>query len=79
MELIDGMNQTTVAGVMTCNVVSVSPGNMLADTAAILAGENITEMPVVDEVGTCVGVLSASDGLSITLQEYSVANPCSDL
>ncbi len=77
MELIDGMNQTTVAGVMTCNVVSVSPGNMLADTAAILAGENITEMPVVDEVGTCVGVLSASDvvGAEEILEKERVGSP----
>lgn len=50
-----------VRELMTDSVVSVKPGTSLRDAAAVLVEHGISGVPVVDERGTVVGVLSETD------------------
>ena len=50
-----------VEDVMTRNVVSVGPERPLKEVAAVLASHRISGVPVVDEGGTLVGVVSETD------------------
>src|SRR5919109_5417667 len=51
----------TVGDVMTHNVISTSPQTPVTEAAERLAANRITGMPVVDERGTLVGVVSHLD------------------
>jgi len=53
--------ELTAADVMSRNVVTVPETMPLQDAAHLLAREQISGAPVVDESGRCVGVLSATD------------------
>jgi len=50
-----------VRDVMTHAVVSVQPGTQLRDVARLLAAHRISGVPIIDEGGTCVGVVSEGD------------------
>jgi CBS-domain-containing membrane protein len=51
----------TVGDVMTHNVITVSPQTPVTEAAERLAANRITGMPVVDEHGNLVGVISEFD------------------
>jgi CBS domain-containing protein len=51
----------TVADVMTPDPVSVTPNTVLKDAIQLLADKHIGGLPVIDEAGALVGVLSESD------------------
>jgi len=51
----------TAADVMTRTVVSIEQGMSLHEAAKLLDREQISGAPVVDDLGRCVGVLSATD------------------
>lgn len=53
-----------IAEVMTTDVVSVRPDTSLKDVARILSSCGISGMPVVDDAGQVVGVISEADILS---------------
>jgi CBS domain-containing protein len=50
-----------VADVMTRNVVSVRSDTPLKDVAAVMVGRGISGVPVVDEAGVVLGVVSEAD------------------
>jgi predicted transcriptional regulator len=50
-----------VKGVMTHEVVTVAVNNTMSEAADVFFEHQITGAPVVDELGHCVGVLSATD------------------
>ncbi|HET8776537.1 MAG TPA: CBS domain-containing protein [Candidatus Limnocylindria bacterium] len=50
-----------VADVMTRDVVSVAPATPLREVAQLLTEHRISGVPVVDEAGTCVGIVSEAD------------------
>lgn len=50
-----------VADVMTRDVVHVAPDAPLREVAQLLSERRISGVPVVDEAGTCVGVVSEAD------------------
>jgi CBS domain-containing protein len=52
---------TRVADVMTRDVITVTPETSLRDLAEILSGKNINGVPVVDDEGDVIGVVSESD------------------
>ncbi|MDJ1185179.1 CBS domain-containing protein [Roseofilum casamattae] len=62
----------TVADVMTRNPVVVSPDASLKETIAILADRRISGLPVVNEEGKLVGVISETD---LMWQETGVEPP----
>lgn len=51
----------TVADVMTANPVSVKPGASLEDAIKLLTEHHIGGLPVIDDGGALVGILSESD------------------
>ena len=55
------MDSTTVADVMTRNVVTVGPKTPFKDIVEILADAGISAVPVLDPNGTVLGVVSEAD------------------
>ncbi len=51
----------TVGDVMTPNPISISAAASLAEAAALLSSRQISGLPVVDDGGSLVGVLSQTD------------------
>src|SRR6266498_1506820 len=58
-----GARERTAADVMTPQVVSVSPDAALDEAAHLMAERHIKRLPVVDETGRLVGILSRLDVL----------------
>ena len=55
------MRHTTVAGVMSTNVISARPQDAFAHLTTLLRGAAIRAVPVVDDDGTLLGVVSEAD------------------
>lgn len=55
------MQTTTVADVMTAQVISVTPGTTVKDIISLLDAHAISAVPVLDPHGTLVGVVSDAD------------------
>jgi len=56
--------KTTVAEVMTTNVVAVAPSTPVPDVAATLYTAAVRALPVLDEDGLLLGVISEADLLA---------------
>ncbi len=52
---------STAGGIMTTSVVSVAPGTSVREVAALLLAHRISAVPVVDEAGAPVGMVSEGD------------------
>ncbi len=57
------LSQLTVGAIMTPTVYSFPPETTVADATAAMAFEGMQHLPVVDESGTLVGMVSALDVL----------------
>jgi CBS domain-containing protein len=66
----------TAGDLMKFPVVTVPQGMTLQTAARILKREQITGAPVVDEEGHCVGVLSATDFVTLTERGGCRTAPC---
>jgi CBS domain-containing protein len=55
------MNTRTVGSVMTRNVVTARPDTSFKDLVATLADERVSALPVVDDEGHVVGIVSEGD------------------
>ncbi|HWC82922.1 MAG TPA: CBS domain-containing protein [Pseudonocardiaceae bacterium] len=55
------MRKPIVADVMTRELVTVSPGTPFADIVDLVDGHEISAVPVVDEQGVLLGVVSEAD------------------
>ena len=65
MKTVHEWLRTTKAGdVMTKDVAVLRPRDRLADAISLFLREQISGAPVVDEQGTCIGVLSTADVVS---------------
>ncbi len=58
---IERLLSLKVSDVMTPSVVTVSSHETMSEAAALMVEHHVSGMPVVDEAGHCVGVLSATD------------------
>ncbi len=65
-----GARERTAADVMTPQVVSVSPDAALDEAAHLMAERHIKRLPVVDETGRLVGILSRLDVLRTMGEDY---------
>jgi len=58
----------TVDKIMTRNVLTISPDAPLIDAAEIMLNEKISGLPVVDDHGHLIGVISESDIFRMVIQ-----------
>jgi len=61
-----------VRDVMSASVVTVSPGTTVRQFARLLADEEISGAPVVDENGALLGVVSATDVVRLAAEDAEV-------
>ncbi|HEU5471657.1 MAG TPA: CBS domain-containing protein [Actinophytocola sp.] len=66
------MREPTVASVMTSPAITVGPDSAFKDVVALLAGKKISAVPVVDESGHPLGVVSEADVMA--KQEFHGGN-----
>ena len=59
--IIDRLAALRVSDVMAREVVSVGKSQTMSEVAAIFSEQKLSSAPVVDELGHCVGVITASD------------------
>jgi CBS domain-containing protein len=64
----------TVGEVMTSHPISITESASLAEAAGILDSKKITGLPVVDENGALVGVLSQTDLVRARANQHLVSN-----
>lgn len=64
-----------VKDVMTSDVISVSPQTPLREVARILSDSRISGVPVVDEAGACIGVVSEGDLLAKQVSQPTSRRP----
>jgi len=64
----------TVGEVMTANPISIAESASLAEAAGILDSHKITGLPVVDDAGALVGVLSQTDLIRVLADQHLVAS-----
>jgi len=64
----------TVGEIMTANPISIAETASLAEAAGILESERITGLPVVDDAGTLVGVLSQTDLIRVRADQHLASN-----
>ena len=64
----------TVGDFMTANLISISETASLAEAAGILDSNKITGLPVVDDTGLLIGVLSQTDLVRARANQHLVSN-----
>ena len=71
-----GPRDMLVSDIMTKDVFTVSPESNVGDCMAMMTDKRIRHLPVVDEAGRLVGVISIGDIVSavITFQESLIAD-----
>jgi CBS domain-containing protein len=69
------LSSLLVRDVMRPNVVSVSSAVELSQAAALMRGNQVNCLPVVDDQGRCVGVLTASDFVARFAERASSTRP----
>ena len=69
------LKNLNASDIMSRNVVTVSADLSLRDAARHLTEHQVRGAPVVDAEGRCIGVLSSSDFLRWTAQQWSLGAP----
>jgi CBS domain-containing protein len=64
----------TVGEVMTANPISIVETASLAEASGILESKMITGLPVIDDAGTLVGVLSQTDLIRVRADQHLASN-----
>jgi len=72
---IERLLSLRVGEVMSKHVIEVSPHQTLAEAADLISKHRVSGAPVVDELGHCVGMLTATDFL---LQEGKQIHRCEE-
>ncbi|HTU23793.1 MAG TPA: KpsF/GutQ family sugar-phosphate isomerase [Pirellulales bacterium] len=67
----DAVLDDPIHTVMTSQPTTVPAGSMLVDAIAIMAERKISELPVIDEQGTPVGLLDITDVVGVVPQQHS--------
>jgi CBS domain-containing protein len=68
--LLAAIPERTIGEVMTREGVTVSPGGTLGDAARLMARRRLKRLPVVDDGGRLVGILSRADVLRAVAESF---------
>jgi CBS-domain-containing membrane protein len=58
---MEGDMALKASDIMTRNVVTVGPEDLVKNIARVLSGHNISALPVCDETGRVIGIVSEGD------------------
>jgi CBS-domain-containing membrane protein len=78
MDIRNWLMNTRASDLMIRNVVTLTRGDTLSHAASLMLKEQVTGLPVVDETGNCVGVLSAIDIVQAEDQNIKERNKIAD-
>ncbi|HLV34863.1 MAG TPA: CBS domain-containing protein [Spirillospora sp.] len=67
--------QLTVEKVMTRKVHTVKPDSPIVDAAQIMLDQKVSGLPVVDDAGSLVGILTESDIFRMLVKSRTLAGP----
>jgi CBS domain-containing protein len=65
--------QTPIRELMSKNLVTVKPNNTIRDTVALMHGNNIRRLLVIDNDGKMVGIITDKDILKAAARKSSIA------
>jgi CBS domain-containing protein len=63
--------QTPIRELMSTNLVTIKPNNTIADAVGLMHGDNIRRLPVMDEHGKMVGIITDKDVLKAAARKKS--------
>lgn len=66
---IERLLNLRVSQIMSKHIIDISPHQTLAEAASLLSKHGLAGAPVVDELGRCVGMLTATDFLAQESQQ----------
>jgi len=67
------LSRLPVSKLMTRQVVTISPDALIVDAAELMTGNKIAGLPVVDETGSVIGIVTESDLLRLLLRKLREA------
>lgn len=70
--------QTAARDVMSCPAVTVKPGDSLADCRETMERNQIRRVPVIDDSGSCCGMLAQAD-IARSASEHEIAELVRDV
>ena len=73
-DLINNPDEEQIAMLMSRNLVTVDPGDDVTDAARTMIENNVRRVPVVDEDGGLVGIITSYDLVSKALTKIDVAD-----
>jgi CBS domain-containing protein len=65
--------QTPIRELMSTNLISIKPDNTISDAIGLLHGNNIRRLPVIDNDGKMVGIITDKDILKAVSTKSSTA------
>lgn len=64
--------QTPIRELMSTNLVTIKPTDTIADSVGLMHGNNIRRLPVIDEDGKMVGIITDKDVLKAAASKSSI-------
>ena len=65
--------QTPVRELMSNKIISIKPDNTTSDAIRLMHGNNIRRLPVIDNDGNMIGIITDKDILKVSLRKKSIA------
>jgi CBS domain-containing protein len=66
--------QTPVRELMSSNIIAIKPRNTISDAIGIMHGNNIRRLPVIDNDGKIIGIITDKDILKAIARNSSIAS-----
>lgn len=78
MPSMDALKATSVAELMTTDVVTVGPGETLGEAARLMLERKVGSLPVLED-GRVVGILTETDMLRLIVRSDACAPECAEV
>jgi predicted transcriptional regulator len=66
--------QTPIRELMSSNIISIKPHNTISDAVRTMHGNNIRRLPVIDNDGKMIGIITDKDILKAIARKSSIAS-----